>query len=173
MEDSLKSYPFEEILDYLINKRYPENLDRRRRHRTRSMSTKFTEQNRKLYYMYINSNNSALTEVICDLEAQINITAKIHQGIGENSTAEAMGGILDIGSRKTVEKIKARYWWFNMFKIPVLLTAPTGTAAFSIKGMTLHSAFSLSVHFKDGYKNLSSNKLNTLRSCLGKLRLLV
>ncbi|XP_078660053.1 uncharacterized protein LOC144904785 [Branchiostoma floridae x Branchiostoma belcheri] len=49
------------------------------------------------------------------------------------------------------------------------------TAAFGINGMTLHSALSLSCGLNRGkdYQPLSSDRLNTLRSRLGKLKLLV
>ena len=49
--------------------------------------------------------------------------------------------------------------------IKVLLTTPTGTAAFNIHGMTLHSAFALPVtEFNGEMPNLSSDVSNTLRS---------
>ena len=44
--------------------------------------------------------------------------------------------------------------------ICVLLTAPTGTAAFNIGGMTLHSAFLLSTE----RSKFSADKLNTLQT---------
>ena len=56
--------------------------------------------------------------------------------------------------------------------VPVLLTAPTGVAAFNIGGMTLHSAFVLGSG-QLGYQQLSSDKVNTLRARLGKLKLLI
>ncbi|XP_078619175.1 uncharacterized protein LOC144886422 [Branchiostoma floridae x Branchiostoma japonicum] len=65
--------------------------------------------------------------------------------------------------------------YFDPNDLPVILTAYTGTAAFGINGMTLHSAFSLSCGLKKNkdYQPLSSDKLNTLRSRLGKLKLLI
>ena len=46
-----------------------------------------------------------------------------------------------------------------------VLTAPTGKAAFNIRGMTLHSAFALPVtEFNGEMPNLSSDVCNTLRS---------
>ena len=53
--------------------------------------------------------------------------------------------------------------------ICVLLTAPTGTAAFNIGGLTLHSALLLS---QDNSK-LSADKMNTLQTVLGKLTVLI
>lgn len=52
----------------------------------------------------------------------------------------------------------------------VLLTAPTGVAAFNVNGMTLHSAFLLEY---SGFQSLSHDKVNTLRSKLSKLLLLI
>ena len=57
--------------------------------------------------------------------------------------------------------------------IKVLLTAPTGKAAFNIRGMTLHFAFALPVtEFNGEMPNLSSDVCNTLRSKLSCLKLL-
>ncbi len=61
---------------------------------------------------------------------------------------------------------------FEPDDLPVILTAFTGTAAFNIDGMTLHSAFSLPIGKKQ-YCPLNNEKLNTIRSRLGKLRLLI
>ena len=55
----------------------------------------------------------------------------------------------------------------------VLLTAPTGVAAFKVNGMTLHSAFLLGRSKYSGFQPLSNEKLNTLRSKLSKLMLLI
>ena len=55
--------------------------------------------------------------------------------------------------------------------IPVLLTSPTGTAAFNIGGMTLHSAFHLD--FGRGETKLSDDKRYTLRTNLSALRIVV
>ncbi len=61
---------------------------------------------------------------------------------------------------------------FEPGDLPVILTAFTGTAAFNVDGMTLHSAFSLPIGKKQ-YCPLNNEKLNTIRSRLGKLRLLI
>ena len=53
-------------------------------------------------------------------------------------------------------------------EVTVLLTAPTGVAAFNISGMTLHSAFLLNLG-RFGYQPLNSEKLNTLRMKLSNL----
>ena len=58
--------------------------------------------------------------------------------------------------------------------IKVLLTAPTGKAAFNIHGMTLHSAFALPVtEFNGEMPNLSSDVCNTLRSKLSSLKVII
>ena len=64
---------------------------------------------------------------------------------------------------------------FEPDELPLLLTAFTGTAAFGIEGMTLHSALSFSCgpNKKKDYQPASSEKLNTLGSRLGKLKLLI
>ena len=58
--------------------------------------------------------------------------------------------------------------------IKVLLASPTGKAAFSIRGMTLHSAFALPVtEFNGEMPNLSSDVCNTLRSKLSCLKVII
>ena len=52
----------------------------------------------------------------------------------------------------------------------VLLTAPTGVAAFNISGMTLHSAFLLG---RSKYSGLSHDRINSLRSKLSNLSLVI
>ena len=56
--------------------------------------------------------------------------------------------------------------------ITVLLTAPTGVAAFNIQGMTLHAALLLSIS-KFSSQPLSQDKLNMLRTKLSNLQLLI
>ncbi len=53
----------------------------------------------------------------------------------------------------------------------VLLTAPTGV--FNVNGMTLHSAFLLGRGKYGGFQQLGHDKVNTLRSKLSKLVLLI
>lgn len=55
----------------------------------------------------------------------------------------------------------------------VLLCAPTGTAAYQIGGITLHSAFHLPLGQANIHANLSSEKLNTLRNKYSKLKCLI
>ena len=55
----------------------------------------------------------------------------------------------------------------------VLLTAPTGVAAFNINGMTLHSAFLLGTSKYTGFQPLGHDRLNTLRTKLSKLALII
>ena len=58
--------------------------------------------------------------------------------------------------------------------VKVLLTAPTGKAAFNIHGMTLHSAFALPVtEFNGEMPNLSSDVCNTLRIKLSSLKVII
>ena len=63
---------------------------------------------------------------------------------------------------------------FEPIDITVLLTAPTGVAAFNIGGMMIHSALLLrtSSYGKEG-EALASEKLNTLRSKLSNLQLII
>ena len=56
--------------------------------------------------------------------------------------------------------------------VTVLLTAPTGVAAFNIQGMTLHSALLLGTS-KFGAQPLTQDKLNTLRTRLSNLKLII
>ena len=56
--------------------------------------------------------------------------------------------------------------------VAVLLTAPTGVAAFNIQGMTLHSALVLGTTNATS-KPLAQDKLNTLRTKLSNLQLLI
>ena len=56
--------------------------------------------------------------------------------------------------------------------VVVLLTAPTGVAAFNIQGMTLHSALLLGTT-KFSSQPLTHDKLNTLRMRLANLQLLI
>ena len=74
---------------------------------------------------------------------------------------------------ETMVRLRQLSEFYEPSEVPVLLTAPTGTAAFGIRGITLHSAFCLSNDSKDSYRSLSSSKLNTLRASLSKLKLLI
>ena len=56
--------------------------------------------------------------------------------------------------------------------VTVLLTAPTGVAAFNIQGMTVHSALLLGT-LKFSTQPLTQDKLNTLRAKLSSLQLLI
>ena len=55
----------------------------------------------------------------------------------------------------------------------VLLTAPTGVAAFNIGGMTLHAALLLGRSKFGTYQPLNHDRLNTLRTRLSQLLLLI
>ena len=62
---------------------------------------------------------------------------------------------------------------FEPDDVIVLLTAPTGVAAFNINGMTLHSAFLLGRSKYSGFQPLSHQKLNTLRTKLSRLMFVI
>ncbi|VDI30094.1 Hypothetical predicted protein [Mytilus galloprovincialis] len=55
----------------------------------------------------------------------------------------------------------------------VLLTAPTGTAAFNIEGSTIHSAFAINKPIKLPYKPLGDSLVNSLRAKYESVRILV
>ena len=58
-------------------------------------------------------------------------------------------------------------------RIKVLLLAPTGKAAFNIKGNTIHSALAVpACQSLKNYKPLDSSRLNTLRCQLGGVKLI-
>jgi len=60
----------------------------------------------------------------------------------------------------------------NFAKIRVLMLAPTGKAAYIIKGNTIHSALAIpACQSLKTYKRLDSNRLNTLRTQLGGVKL--
>ena len=59
---------------------------------------------------------------------------------------------------------------FEPDDVVVLLTVPTGVAAFNINGITLHSALLLG---RCGFQPLSHDRLNTLRTRLSRLMLLI
>ena len=62
---------------------------------------------------------------------------------------------------------------FEPDDVIVLLTAPTGVAAFNIDGMTLHSALLLGRSKYSGFQPLSHDRLNSLRTKLSRLMLLI
>ncbi|XP_062622277.1 uncharacterized protein LOC134283815, partial [Saccostrea cucullata] len=57
--------------------------------------------------------------------------------------------------------------------VSVLLTSFTGTAAFNIRGNTLHHAFSLPIALRIPYEPLNEQNLSAIRSKLEKLQILV
>ncbi|XP_063411592.1 uncharacterized protein LOC134694510 [Mytilus trossulus] len=61
----------------------------------------------------------------------------------------------------------------NPDDVSVLLTAPTGTAAFNINGMTIHSCLSIFKSLSKDHATLSEDKLNTLRTKLDNLQVLI
>ena len=54
-----------------------------------------------------------------------------------------------------------------------MLSVPTGVAAFNINGMTLHSALQLGCGNYGGFQPLNHDRLNTLRTRLSRLMLLI
>jgi len=60
----------------------------------------------------------------------------------------------------------------NPDNVKVLKTAPTGKAAFNIKGNTLHAAFKIPANRGFEYCALDSDRLNTIRAKLNKLRVI-
>ncbi|XP_069108859.1 uncharacterized protein [Argopecten irradians] len=61
----------------------------------------------------------------------------------------------------------------NPDDVSVLLVAPTGVAAFNIGGSTIHNALAIPVEATTAYQPLSDEKLNTLRSKLAQLQLVI
>ena len=59
------------------------------------------------------------------------------------------------------------------FKADDVVVLPTGVAAFNINGMTLHSALLLGRSKYSGFQPLSHDILNTLRTTLSRLMLLI
>ncbi|XP_062574488.1 uncharacterized protein LOC134236336, partial [Saccostrea cucullata] len=61
----------------------------------------------------------------------------------------------------------------NPDDLTVLLTAPTGTAAFNINGLTIHSALSIFKSLSLDHALLSEERINSLRSKLENLQILI
>ncbi|XP_070549918.1 ATP-dependent DNA helicase PIF1-like [Ptychodera flava] len=61
----------------------------------------------------------------------------------------------------------------NPDSVSVLLTEPTGVAAFNIDATTIHSTFSIPINAKLPYQPLGEEKINTLRCKLGTLQILI
>ena len=61
----------------------------------------------------------------------------------------------------------------NFNETKVLMLAPTGKAAYNIKGNTIHCALAIpACQSLKNYKSLDSSRLNTLRSQIGRLKLI-
>ena len=59
-------------------------------------------------------------------------------------------------------------------RVPILLLAPAGKAAYLIKGNTIHGGFAVPASQSlRNYKSLDSGRLNTLRCELGALKLIL
>ncbi|XP_071172145.1 uncharacterized protein [Mytilus edulis] len=61
----------------------------------------------------------------------------------------------------------------NPDDLTVLLTAPTGTAAFNIHGLTIHSALGIFKSLSADHATLSEDKINSLRTKLENLQILI
>ena len=61
----------------------------------------------------------------------------------------------------------------NPDDITVLLTAPTGVAAFNINGLTIHSALGIYKNLSPEHAVLGEDRINTLRSKLENLQILI
>ncbi|XP_052441444.1 uncharacterized protein LOC127981121 [Carassius gibelio] len=61
----------------------------------------------------------------------------------------------------------------NPDDITVLLTASTGVASFGIGGGTVHNNFAIGANVRLPYQPLSDNKINSLRTKLGSLHILI
>lgn len=55
----------------------------------------------------------------------------------------------------------------------VVLTAPTGVAAYNINANTIHNTFSIRTDLSLPIKNLTEEKINSLRAKLGNLEILI
>ena len=98
---------------------------------------------------------------------QFSVFLSGHGGVGKSH-------VIKLVHYETMKILRKCPGYFLPNDIPVLRTAFTGTAAFGIDGMTLHSALGLAVGpKKKGYQKPSSSKLNTLRVHLGKLMVLI
>lgn len=60
----------------------------------------------------------------------------------------------------------------NPDDVKVVKAAPAGTAAFNIKGNTLHAAFKIPANRGFEYCALDSDRLNTIRTKLNKLKVI-
>ena len=60
----------------------------------------------------------------------------------------------------------------NPDDVKVVKTTPTGKAAFNIKGNTLHAAFKIPANRGFEYCALDSDRLNTIRAKLNRLRVI-
>ncbi|XP_037395199.1 uncharacterized protein LOC108432566 [Pygocentrus nattereri] len=61
----------------------------------------------------------------------------------------------------------------NPDEIHVLLTAPTGVSAYNIDAATIHTCLSIGKDIKLPYQPLGDDKINSLRSKLGNLQILI
>lgn len=85
-------------------------------------------------------------------------------GVGKSTVTNALYQALD----RYLNTIPGE----NPDNIKVLKAAPTGKAAFNIKGNTLHSAFKIPVNRGFSYCTLDRDRLNTIRTKLRKLQVI-
>ncbi|XP_078621306.1 uncharacterized protein LOC144887780 [Branchiostoma floridae x Branchiostoma japonicum] len=83
--------------------------------------------------------------------------------------------VIKIIHHETIRLLQRLSGHYDPDELSVLITAFTGTAAFNINGMTLHSALGFGGGPKKSneYKPVGSEKLHNLRLRLGKLKLLI
>ena len=112
--------------------------------------------------------SEALSNASCDQKYVIDMIYQHNRNYIINNTMEQLllfvTGGAGVGKSfiiRTVQEMLIRMEQQN----PILLTAPTGIAAYNISGITVHSAFSLPVehHKTADYIPLKAEKLQTLR----------
>ena len=81
-----------------------------------------------------------------------------------------------VGCARTIVLFSFKYLRYLPHVTPsdllCLTCAPTGTAAFNINGMTIHSAFLIPITMR-AYQNLGTDTLNTLRNKLQHLKVVI
>ncbi|XP_044742323.1 uncharacterized protein LOC123304800, partial [Chrysoperla carnea] len=124
-----------------------------------------------------------LYELVCSLNVkqQLYFTHVLHNINSKTVFYEFVSGQAGVGKSRLISAIyQALTYRFNSVpgsdpnSIKIILSAPTGRAAFAIGGSTLHSLFSLPVNQSSiEMRPLSSDTANSLFSKLINLRLLI
>jgi len=145
-----------------------------------SMLTMATDRPRKLSdsdFCHMTSNLNRRQQYVfqfvlnwCRMKRQREVTAPFYlfctggAGVGKSHLIHA---IVQMAIREL------RQAGDNPDSVVVLLTAPTGTAAYNIGGVTLHSAFLMAASGKSRSDVLSAEKLSTLRNKFCSLQLII